>query len=282
MAADRPVPDDRDVAARVAAHDQWYHTLELAPGVTTPGWYDLRPVIDRVPFPDDLSGRRCLDVATFDGFWAFAMEARGADEVVAIDLLDPGAWDWPATATEEARVAIGRRKEGGSGFEIAHAALGSRVERHELSVYDLSPERVGTFDFVYVGSLLLHLRDPVRALEAVASVCRDTMLLVDAIDLPLTLRLPRRPVAALDGLARPWWWKPNRAGLLRMLASAGFDPVAPPRQVLMTPGAGQPRPGPRRAARALRHREGRTVVFRTWAGDPHLAVLARPAGATTT
>lgn len=274
--------DDRDLATRVAAHDEWYHTLELAPGVVTPGWYDLRPLLDRIPFPGDLTGTRCLDVATFDGFWAFAMEARGADDVVAIDLLDPSSWDWPATATDEVRAVLARRKEGGTGFDIAREALDSRVQRHELSVYDLHPDRVGTFDFVYVGSLLLHLRDPVRALQAVASVCRGTMLLVDAVDLPLSLRLPRRPVAAFDGIGRPWWWKPNRAGLLRMLSSAGFAPVAPPRQVLMAPGAGQARPGPRRTARALRHREGRTVAFRSWIGDPHLAVLTRPVRGLTT
>jgi 2-polyprenyl-3-methyl-5-hydroxy-6-metoxy-1,4-benzoquinol methylase len=35
-----------------------------------------------------------------------------------------------------------------------------------MSVYDLSPERVGRFDVVVCGSLLLHMRDPARALEA--------------------------------------------------------------------------------------------------------------------
>ena len=67
---------------------QWYHSLELAPGVVTPGWFDLRPMAAKLPWPT-LTGLRCLDVGTFDGFWAFEMERRGAREVVAIDLLDP-------------------------------------------------------------------------------------------------------------------------------------------------------------------------------------------------
>ena len=29
----------------------WYHTLELPEGVT-PGWFDLRPVVDKLPWPE--------------------------------------------------------------------------------------------------------------------------------------------------------------------------------------------------------------------------------------
>src|SRR5205823_4074670 len=111
-----------------------------------------------------------------------------------------------------------------------------------LSVYDLDPGDLGTFDFVFVGSLLLHLRDPVAALARVRSVCRGRFLLLDAIDLPLSLVLPRRPVATLDGVGRPWWWRPNQAALRRMVEAAGFELVAPPRRVYLPPGDGYPRP----------------------------------------
>lgn len=262
---------------RIRHHDQWYHSLQLAPDVVTPGWFDTRSLPDRIPFPDDLRGQRCLDVATFDGFWAFTMEARGADEVVAIDLLDEAAWDWPARSRAEVAAEIGRRKDRGAGFELAHEALGSRVVREERSVYDLDPATIGEFDFVYVGSLLLHLQNPVAALEAVRSVCRRRLLVVDAVDLSLTLRHPRRPVAGLDAVGRPWWWKPNRAGLVRMVEAAGFDVVGRPVAVRMPPGAGQRRPAGREAVRALRHRSGREVLLRTTVGDPHVALVAEPA-----
>lgn len=263
-----------DLRTRVAAQPQWYHTLDLADGVTTPGWFDLRGLHEAVRFPRELAGLRCLDVATFDGFWAFSMEARGAGEVQAIDLLDEREWDWPAGAGPGTVTALARRKSAGAGFEIAREALGSRVQRRDLSVYDLAPEAVGTFDFVYIGSLLLHLRDPIRALEAVRSVCRGRMLLVDAIHLPNSLRRPRTPVATFDGIGRPWWWKPNRAALVRMVRSAGFRPVTSPRMVMLPPGPGQNRVPPRRLLRAMGHPESRSVAFRTWWGDPHLAVLS--------
>ncbi len=42
---------------------------------------------------------RALDVATFDGFWAFEMERRGASEIVAIDLDCADKLDLPPRVT---------------------------------------------------------------------------------------------------------------------------------------------------------------------------------------
>jgi tRNA (mo5U34)-methyltransferase len=254
---------------------EWYHTLELAPGVITPGWFDTRSLTAQLPFPESLGGRRCLDVGTFDGFWAFEMERRSADGVVAIDVLDPGGWDWPAGSTARAVAEIGRRKARGAGFELAAEALGSKVERLERSVYDLSPDVDGLFDFVYVGSLLLHLRDPVAALMRVRGVCRRELLVVDAIDLGLTAAAPRVPLARLDAVGRPWWWKPNLAALVRMVEAAGFRPARRPERRFIPPGVGQPRPT--LTASALRTRAGREALLRSRRGDPHGVVLAHPA-----
>ena len=84
----------------------------------------------------------------------------------------PGQWDWPVDAPPAAIAELRARHEGGTGFPIAREALGSRVERMARSIYALDPEVDGRFDLVYVGSLLLHLRDPVGALERARAVCR--------------------------------------------------------------------------------------------------------------
>lgn len=267
-----PVPR-AELAA--ALERQWYHTIELAPGLVTPGWFDTRSVAPRLPFPQSLAGKRCLDVATFDGYWAFEMEGRGAAEVHAIDLLDPYSWDWPILSDETTVAAINARKEGGRGFQVARRALGSAVRFEERSVYDLDPSAVGEFDFVYLGSLLMHLRDPVRALERVRSVCTGQLLLVDNIDLALTLLMPRRPVASFDGRGRPWWWKANLPGLVAMLRAAGFEPDGRPQRLYMPPGRGHPQPRSIRP-RTLRSAEGRSVALTALKGDPHAAILARP------
>jgi hypothetical protein len=91
-----------------ALDQPWYHTIELAPGAVTSGVVDQRPAANRV-LPATLAGLRCLDVGTFDGFWAFEMERRGAAEVVASDVASFDALDWsrPARA-RRADEAAGR------------------------------------------------------------------------------------------------------------------------------------------------------------------------------
>jgi tRNA (mo5U34)-methyltransferase len=268
--ASRPVAELRTEVENV----EWYHTIELAPGVVTPGWFDTRPVVDELPFPNSLAGKRCLDVGTFDGFWAFEMERRGAREVVAIDLLDLTKADWPPNSEESTVAAINRRKRDGGGFELAVQCLGSSVTRHELSVYDVSPETLGEFDFIYLGSLLLHLRDPVRALDRLRQVCTGELLIVDSIDLLLSLVFPRRPTASLDMRGRPWWWTCNAAGIARLAEAARFEVVGHPKRIFMPAGAGQPLPA--LSPRMLFSEQGRESAVKRFRGDPHVAVRAQP------
>jgi tRNA (mo5U34)-methyltransferase len=249
----------------------WYHTIDLPGHGPTPGYFDTRGA--PVPLPERLDGLRCLDVGTYDGYWAFEMERRGASEVVAVDVLDPLRWDWPADATPSAIEAIGAGKRASRSFETAREALGSSVQRLDVSAYDLSPAAVGAFDVVYCGSLTLHLRDPVGALMAIRSVCRGLLVLEDAIDVPLTRLLRRHPAATLDARGRPWWWKVNAAGLARLAEAAGFAVLEGPRRFSMPFGAGGPTP--RVHPRRLHTRAGREEARLALRGDPHAALLAR-------
>lgn len=261
------------LAGEVAALE-WYHTIELGQGVLTPGWHDSRSVVAQIPFPDSLAGKRCLDVGTFDGFWAFEMERRGAAEVLAIDILDPERWDWPAGSDPKVVAEIGRRKAAGRGFELARRQLGSSVRRIERSVYELQESQVGRFHLIYLGSLLVHLRDPVRALERLRSICDGVMIVVDGIDLILSMALPKLPVATLDGRGRPWWWYPNEAALRRLIEAAGFVLIDGPRRIFLPPGTGQPVVS--MDPRLLRTRDGRHALIVARWGDPQAVVVARP------
>lgn len=266
-------PPGSPVDPELIAARRWYHTIELPGGIVTPGEYDLRGALSRVPLPASLAGRRCLDVGTHDGFWAFEMERRGAEEVVAIDLDDLAAYDWPLPVpalTDEARTANAERLES---FRIAHAALGSSVQRRFLSVYDLSPEAVGRFDFAVIGTLLLHLRDPSRALSAIAGVLEGELLVNDVISLSLTVLRPRTPAAKLMGVPGfPFWWALNLAGLRRLIISAGFEIVRSGRPYLVANGTGsEPWAVGRRHALASVTRQALLLV-----GAPHAWVLARP------
>src|SRR5918911_2471111 len=200
----------------------WYHTLELGGGVVTNGMFDHRPVLDRYPIPADLSGMRCLDVATMDGFWAFEMERRGAAAVIAIDIDDPDQLDWPAALRATHDRSLDESK--GERFAIAKRALGSKVERVLLSAYDLGPE-LGSFDFVFCGDLLLHLKDPITPIENIRSVCTEMAVIVNVIK---KFRLyEKRPMAELDGIDVFQWWVTNLEGLVRIVRAAGFARVEP-------------------------------------------------------
>jgi len=272
-AVSAPTLDAAELRARVAGR-QWYHTLDLAPGVVTPGWFDTRAVAAKLPLPASLEGMRCLDVGTFDGFWAFEMERRGAAEVVATDLLDPEQWDWPAGSSAEVVHELAQRKRGGEGFRLAREALGSRVQLVERSVYELDRGDLGEFDFAYLGSLLLHLRDPIGALERVRDVVCGRLLVVDVHDPLLSRLFPRRPLATLDGRGRPWWWQSNAACLVRMVEAAGFELLEQPTRIRMPRGDGQPAQRP--SLRALAGRDARRELANARFGDPHLAIFARP------
>ncbi len=125
-----------------------------------------------------------LDVATFDGFWAFEFERRGA-EVVGIDLPTSADLDWPWGArdivqAEKLEVPMGE------GFRLAAEALGSKAERVTCSVYDLPTSGLGPFDLCFIGDVLLHLARPLDALKAVRSVCDGRLILVDRYDPTIT------------------------------------------------------------------------------------------------
>jgi tRNA (mo5U34)-methyltransferase len=200
----------------------WYHTIELPGGIRTPGQFDHRSVLPRYGLPADLSGKTALDVATFNGYWAFEMERRGAD-VTAIDLDDPREWDYPNPVRPH--LTFTSKDDIGAGFRIAHEALNSSVKRVMCSVYDLSPERVGSFDFVHCGDLLLHLREPLRALEAIRSVTTGELLLSEGID----AHAPRGNYGPTTQYMGGWddllWWVPSLDTLAQMVIDAGFRSV---------------------------------------------------------
>lgn len=177
-----------------------------------------------MPWPD-VRGKRCLDIGTFDGYLAFELERRGASEVVAVDVEDHLLWDWPPDyrGADLARdpAFVGPPK--GAGFRLVAEIIDSKVDWRPISIYDLDPDEVGTFDVVVCGSLLLHLRDPLRALEAVRGVTSGVLLSSEQIELGMTLLSRRRPLYTLNGSGKDsQWFNFNGAGHERLLYAAGF------------------------------------------------------------
>lgn len=214
-----PPTADPALAERVR-QIEWYHTIDLGNGIVTPGWFDLRPLLHHYPIPQRLDGMRVLDVATFDGFWAFEFERRGAAEVVALDIDSFAEVDMPPRIRRQKDPAYLARKTG-QGFALCHEAFKSSVRREVLNVYELSPERLGKFDLVFISDLLLHLMNPMKALNNICSVTAGRAIIADVYD----RRLPGRLMNYEGGVTHNIWWSMSLGALEQMVHDAGFSKV---------------------------------------------------------
>jgi tRNA (mo5U34)-methyltransferase len=153
------LPIEADPAEARAVLDgvpYWFHTFALnrAEGIYAPG--TARDHRYRIPaIPQSFEGLSVLDIGTFDGFYAFLAEARGADRVVAIDNEQYIEW---------VRARWGVELEGGEGFRAIHALLDSAVEYRRLDALELDrlEER---FDFIFCCGILHRVEAPARLLR---------------------------------------------------------------------------------------------------------------------
>ena len=214
--------DPSDIRRLVASVPHWHHILTFPHGIATPGAYDPASLLQKCDLPD-LRGKRVLDVGTRDGFFAFECERRGA-EVVAIDHIAPHH----------------------TGFETAKAIYGSKVEYVQANVYEITPERFGTFDVILFLGVLYHLRHPLLALDRLRGVCRELLIVESLVcdarvftgmetgrplaelapglgDIPIAQFLP------MDVYHRDHSniWSPNVACLRAMIEDAQFTTAMP-------------------------------------------------------
>jgi tRNA (mo5U34)-methyltransferase len=201
-------PEARAIIEKIADYE-WYHTIQLPHGVATPGYVDHRAQLPYYHLPEDMTGMRVLDVATFDGFWAFEFERRGA-EVVGIDL----------NSTRDVDVARNWRKEfedempdqiKGEGFRIAKEIMGAKAERKVCSVYDVSPEKLGMFDMTFTSDMLIHIRDPLAAMEAIWHVVKPGgfSVFADVYHPELDAYKNNALLEFANAGQSDVWWRPN-------------------------------------------------------------------------
>lgn len=200
--------NEPSVAERVR-QIKWFHSIDLGSGIITPGLSDSARHLERLDLPADLRGKTVLDVGAWDGYFSFAAERRGAGRVLATDSYSWNGSGW------------GRK----TGFELAREVLGSAVEDQDIDPLDLSPATIGDqFDIVLFLGVLYHMRDPMLALERVASVTREMLVVETLVDMTFT----RRPAAAFYPFGEHLgddtnWWGPNTPAVLAMLRASGFE-----------------------------------------------------------
>jgi tRNA (mo5U34)-methyltransferase len=190
--------------------------------------------------PDSLAGRNVLDIGAWDGYFSFEVERRGAARVTALDhyawSIDQAAWRSYHVAASAAGEAIRPPDEvpeawdpvglpGRAGFDLARAALRSRVRPVVGDFMTMDLGGLGQFDLILFLGVLYHLKDPFLALRRLRQVSCGTVVIETAS-------------VALPGWSdeRLWlfleshelnedasnWWTPSPAGLLAATRAAGF------------------------------------------------------------
>jgi tRNA (mo5U34)-methyltransferase len=230
-AAEREVADLLPIEAEPdAAHAAlervpfWFHTFALnrREGIYAPG--AARDHRYRIPaIPEDFGGAAVLDVGSFDGFYAFLAEHRGAGRVVAVDNEQYRDWVWSRWGIELA---------GGEGIAAIRDLLGSNVEYRRLDAFDLEQldER---FDIALCFGILHRVEDPAALLEVLREqILPRGLVLVETYGVRGDDGevVEHRPGDVYEGDAYVYWGFSAR-GLDRLARSAGFagfEPVCAP------------------------------------------------------
>jgi tRNA (mo5U34)-methyltransferase len=199
----------------------WHQRWEIMPGIFTPGH---NPVSDLMRFsgiPNDLRGKRILDIGAWNGCFSFECERRGASEVLA----------------------LGPESSEATGFDRIKLFLGSKAQYKQGTVYHLHPDDFGKFDIVICFGVIYHLRYPLLALDMMRRVCLtdlfmetaglDENTIVDGSSYQLSQLAPKLTNIAISQFYRGSdlnndstnWFGFNEKCVIDMLLSSGFNPI---------------------------------------------------------
>jgi len=218
--------DKEELQKKISAMPFWYHKIQLPYELVTPGWAPLDPAAYKIP--ESLNGKRVLDVGSWDGYWTFEALKRGAREVVAIDDFS----DYLGSLDKRDRRAW-------ETFDLCRSALGYSEDvcrRIEMSIYDVSEDRLGIFDVVFFFGILYHLRYPLLALDIISAICKEEIYVESAIldDFSpyrggMGQGYPGRQVVMEFYPGKEYgnnetnWWAPTLYCMMNMIKASGFE-----------------------------------------------------------
>lgn len=210
----------------------FYHRMPFGPGDR---WtWDLIGDEGRYLGGFKFGGKRVLEIGCANGGLTFWMAGEGA-AVTAVDSgpdLDGTPWDVllaPGDDLETIRsTMLAGAKRMNASWRYARDYYGADAELVLSTVYDI-PDSLGTFDVVTLGTILLRLRDPIRALEHATKFARDAIIITEvvprriderALDRPIAFFVPNPARRGRHGGAT--WWQLSPALLETYLRLKGF------------------------------------------------------------
>ncbi len=217
----------------------WYHSIDLGDGIVTDGF--AKTFLDGPQLPD-FTGKTVLDIGAWDGYYSFLAERSGASRVVALDHyawgVDFGRRNPYWVDCHEKGILPDHRLDttefwdpslpGMRGFNIAHEALGSKVETVVDDFSKMDIHQLGQFDVVLFLGVLYHLKEPLTALEQVRRATGGVAVLETEA---LLLRGPG-PRSVLEFTAGCYhgydysnWYTPTIEAIHELCLAAGFSKV---------------------------------------------------------
>jgi SAM-dependent methyltransferase len=153
----------------------------------------------RFGLPEDMTGKRFIDVGCWEGRNCIEAVKRGAEQVVGVDLC---------TSDE-----LHRNVEE-FGFEFL-----------QMDVLSEKWLELDSFDIVLCSGVLYHVENPLSLLFRLRRVTDELLVLETA-----TYKVESdRPVLVLSPVDQRRnasnWWFPNKLGVFEMLKASGFDDV---------------------------------------------------------
>nr|WP_293840555.1 hypothetical protein [uncultured Arsenicibacter sp.] len=162
----------------------FYHTIDLPGFGTVEGEWDLRRTaadyLGHVP----LAGKRVLEIGSANGFLTWYMESQGA-QVTCYDLSPEFDWDVVPFACIDTDGLASDRKDHirklNSAFWLTHRLLSLKARLIHGTVNRM-PAVMGAVDMTTFGSILLHTRDPLLAIQQAARVTREKIIITEVLD----------------------------------------------------------------------------------------------------
>ena len=195
----------------VFAYHKWRQRIPLDSGLETPGTNFAREW-EMSYLPNDLSGKSFLDVGANDGMFSFLAEKKGATRVVATDIY---------TTTRNSHMTFGWNK---TGIETAANLLQSKVDILDYSIYELD-QIEGSFDFVFCSNVLAWLKDPLSALEMLASKTTQTLHLREDLSITSHGKPELRFVHDYQNPKATCFYNPNKEWFETVLRGLGFKQI---------------------------------------------------------
>jgi tRNA (mo5U34)-methyltransferase len=218
-----PKWSDEQINTELSNYNYWYHKVNLSEKITTPGM-NLEPIwenIDKVRKNISYKGKDVLDIATFDGKFAFDAENLGAKTVVATDCLYKSFNNFLFC-----KQVLGSRVI--PFFNISPYNLTERLDVYFDENYDNELPNSRFFDVVQHFGLLYHLQNPLYSLAQARSVLKLGGHLIIETDILLD---EQQSILLFNGIPNftrvrdnsSVWWAPTKTSLFEMLEINFFE-----------------------------------------------------------